>query len=217
MIDSWMRVAVPRRHSVLISVDYKVLNEFDALALYKGDNSKHDVVWITDGHYNITPVLLNTSTFFVHFQCGQFSEYAGFSLRFSFHNSSLLPEQRPDGRWNCSVPNWADFKQHLSCDLTVECENGEDEWNCPYGSDKCGPGYFLAGGSCFMFVVTYRAVSWMTASEICRQRGNRLATLNTWEKITEAFQVLRKYMLVQYLKVRIYIGLRTSNPGIAVM
>lgn len=217
-MDSWMRVAVPRSQSVLVSIAYKDLKTYSTLTLYKGANSKHEVVWITDGHYNITPVLLNTSSLFVHYQCGKVSGLiTGFRLMFSFHNSSLLPEQMPDGRWNCSVPNWTDFKQHLSCDLTFECINLEDEWNCPYGSDTCGPGFFLAGGSCFMFSLTYQTVSWMTASEICRQHGNRLASLNTWEKITEAFQVLRKYMLVQYLKVRIYIGLRTSNPGIAVM
>ena len=43
----------------------------------------------------------------------------GFRLLFSFHNDSALPEQLPDGKWNCSVPFWPDFKQHLLCNFKV--------------------------------------------------------------------------------------------------
>ncbi|PVD34066.1 hypothetical protein C0Q70_05328 [Pomacea canaliculata] len=41
----------------------------------------------------------------------------------------------PDGRWNCSVQHWSDYRQHFPCNLVTECVGGEDEAECPYTSD----------------------------------------------------------------------------------
>nr|KAG5697695.1 hypothetical protein BaRGS_000580 [Batillaria attramentaria] len=73
----------------------------------------------------------------------------GFRLRFTFHNYSALPEQLSDRKWNCSVPHWADFKQHIPCNLVPDCVSGEDEEDCPYSSDACGQGHFSVGGTCY--------------------------------------------------------------------
>nr|KAG5687882.1 hypothetical protein BaRGS_008552 [Batillaria attramentaria] len=47
-------------------------------------------------------------------------KHAGFKLTFSFHNQSALPQRLPDGKWNCSVPHWADFQQHFLCTLQYD-------------------------------------------------------------------------------------------------
>ena len=43
----------------------------------------------------------------------------GFRLLFSFHSYSVLPEKLPDGEWNCTVPFWPGFKQHLHGNIKV--------------------------------------------------------------------------------------------------
>ena len=41
---------------------------------------------------------------------------------YSFHNFSSQPELLQNGKWNCSVKNWSNFKNHFSCDLRRECQ-----------------------------------------------------------------------------------------------
>nr|KAG5712611.1 hypothetical protein BaRGS_029666 [Batillaria attramentaria] len=56
---------------------------------------------------------------------GSFFLAAGFRLLFSFHDRSAVLEETPGSKWNCSVPYWADFKQHFPCNLQVDCLAGE--------------------------------------------------------------------------------------------
>ena len=58
----------------------------------------------------------------------------GFRMLFSFHQASDVPEQSKTGLWDCSVPQWHVVHQHFPCDLLQECQEGEDEINCPYSS-----------------------------------------------------------------------------------
>ena len=51
------------------------------------------------------------------------------------------------------MPHWADFQQHLQCNLRVECASGEDEAQCPYTTDDCGPGRISIDGVCYVYVV----------------------------------------------------------------
>ncbi|PVD35471.1 hypothetical protein C0Q70_02434 [Pomacea canaliculata] len=69
----------------------------------------------------------------------------GFRLSFSFHALSALPQQLRDGRWNCSVPHWPDFRLHFPCNLVSDCVGGEDEVDCPYTS-HCIPDQFRCDG-----------------------------------------------------------------------
>nr|KAG5698009.1 hypothetical protein BaRGS_005827 [Batillaria attramentaria] len=72
---------------------------------------------------------------------------SGFRLLFSFHNHTALPEMLPDGKWNCSVPYFADFQQHFRdedfcvfppCDVIAEFSCGNLQ--CP-GDGYCLPVY----------------------------------------------------------------------------
>ncbi|KAK7500556.1 hypothetical protein BaRGS_00008131, partial [Batillaria attramentaria] len=54
------------------------------------------------------------------------------------------PHRLESGLWDCSVPYYASFKQHVHCNLEVECDGGEDEGeHCPFSSPACGGGVAL--------------------------------------------------------------------------
>ncbi|KAL8613107.1 hypothetical protein ACOMHN_035048 [Nucella lapillus] len=50
------------------------------------------------------------------------------------------PLRLKNGLFDCSTPFYETFKQHLECNLITECENGEDERDCPSTSDSCRQG-----------------------------------------------------------------------------
>ncbi|PVD35477.1 hypothetical protein C0Q70_02440 [Pomacea canaliculata] len=78
--------------------------------------------------------LYNVSKLYIQFKSGTLYPETGFRLYFSFHALSALPQQLMDGRWNCSVPHWPDFRLHFPCNLVSDCVGGEDEVDCPYTS-----------------------------------------------------------------------------------
>ncbi|PVD35470.1 hypothetical protein C0Q70_02433 [Pomacea canaliculata] len=78
--------------------------------------------------------LYNVSKLYIHFKSVTLYPGTGFRLSFSFHALSALPQQLRDGRWNCSVPHWPDFRLHFPCNLVSDCVGGEDEVDCPYTS-----------------------------------------------------------------------------------
>ena len=73
-------------------------------------------------------------------------EGTGFKMLFSFHDAGSRPQRLGDGTWNCSVSHWSQFRQHLPCDLEPQCHSGEDEAECPYTTQRCGPGRIQVSG-----------------------------------------------------------------------
>ncbi|PVD35466.1 hypothetical protein C0Q70_02429 [Pomacea canaliculata] len=157
--------------------------------------------------------LYNVSKLYIHFQSLTFPR-TGFRLDFSFHALSALPQQLSDGRWNCSVPHWPDFRLHFPCNLVSDCVGGEDEVDCPYTSHVCGPGFQSANGTCLQFVKTEDSVSWETAAETCKSRGMLLMTANTPSE-WEAFRDL----LLRYFRDPHYVvyGLKPSSSSLPYM
>ncbi|PVD37665.1 hypothetical protein C0Q70_00264 [Pomacea canaliculata] len=132
----------------------------------------------------------------------------GFRLVFSFNALSALPQHLRDGRWNCSVPHWPDFRLHFRCDLVSDCVGNEDEVDCPYTSHVCGPGFLSANGTCLQFVKTVKEVSWETAKKTCESRGLLLMTANT-----PAEEEATRDLLLQYFPKSEYLayGLQPSS------
>lgn len=104
--------------------------------------------------------------------------------------SSSFPERLPNGRWNCSIPNWEEYREHFSCNLATECVAEEDEVDCPYSG--CGVGNISVPGSCFMILERLEeSYSWEGQSRWCQKHGGHLATLGTpleWNTVTEALR-----------------------------
>ncbi|PVD27184.1 hypothetical protein C0Q70_12338 [Pomacea canaliculata] len=83
------------------------------------------------------------------------------------------------GLWNCSVPHYNTFKQHLECNLEPECHGGEDEGpHCPYSSPVCN-GSVAIGNKCFISLKSSGFMSWPSSSRECRSRGGSLANMKT--------------------------------------
>jgi hypothetical protein len=87
--------------------------------------------------FNTSVVISFTSTVEVTFIARKLA--TGFKLLFSMHPSSESITQLPSGLFNCSQ-HYEAFRQHLDCNVKLECEGGEDETEaCPYTSHLCPP------------------------------------------------------------------------------
>lgn len=213
LMDSWVRINVPENHAVLVSIMRLDLEDcnYDSLSLYLEGYSQDNFVWKVCRRFPPRPDLYHASVLFLHFISDESFSMTGFRLLFSFHNLTALPERLLGGnsnKWNCSVPHWMDFQQHVSCNLQVECIDGKDEVDCPYTSATCGPGFLSAGGSCFFYVTTTKQLTWNDASNVCLLRGARLASLNTLEK----FRDINRFLLLRQLESALYIGLKSAAP-----
>lgn len=138
----------------------------------------------------------------------------GQRLRFSFHNRTALPQQFPNGSWNCSVPYWPDFKQHFLCNFNTECAGGEDEASCPYTTETCGPGLISIGGLCYIYRIPQHKISWMDADRLCRLQGATLALLKSDEEWSRVAHDLRRGI---HPRKPLFIGLRTSSRRLPAM
>ena len=138
--------------------------------------------------------------------------FSDFKLLFSFHLKSALLEQLPGGKWNCSVPHWPDFRQHMRCNMLRECEGGEDEVDCGYESEDCGPGLISAAGSCYLYAddVVFSSMSSLDASRECEKRGGYLVSLNT----PEEWKIISDLLLKQMIFDTIFIGLRDQSRAL---
>ena len=138
----------------------------------------------------------------------------GFRLRFSFHDVTALPQPLPDGTWNCSVPHWPDFRQHVLCNFKTECAGGEDEAPCPYTTQRCGQGRISIGDSCYIYVAPDHKISWLDADKSCRMKGAALASLTSGAEWSRVSHVFRRVM---YVKRPLFIGLRSYSRRLPVM
>ncbi|PVD35478.1 hypothetical protein C0Q70_02441 [Pomacea canaliculata] len=134
-----------------------------------------------------------------------YSDTGDFDLFSLFHALSALPQQLRDGRWNCSVPHWPDFRLHFPCNLVSDCVGGEDEVDCPYTSHVCAPGVQWTNGPCAQFVKADRKLSWESASAICKSRGMVLLSAPK-PKDWEALMYLLHFHPYDYT----YYGLRAA-------
>ena len=135
-----------------------------------------------------------------------------FKLVFSFHVKSTLLKQLPDGMWNCSVPHWRDFWQHLGCNMMRECEGGEDEAGCEYydESEACGPGLISAAGGCYQLAESRNGMTKHEAATECQERGGYLLSLNTPEELESISELLLNRIPFD----TIFLGLQYRNPAL---
>ncbi|XP_076462149.1 uncharacterized protein LOC143294656 [Babylonia areolata] len=207
--DQWARLHVPDGHVTMVSFLHLYLKSFeggnrdDALSLYVDGETESHLKW-TVTHVDQAPVQvvearnvsfkLKTKKHSSHWFHS--SHVFGFRVLITFHSQGgERPVQDASGlAWNCSVPFWPKFKDHLSCNLEEECLNGEDESHCPYVTDTCGPDRLTIGSNCYLLVRPSpfnSTLSWNQARKQCVGQGGRLASLNTpqeWLDVTAAVQ-----------------------------
>jgi hypothetical protein len=91
------------------------------------NNNNNNAAYLTVEFWNA----YNISCCIYQYQSMVF-DISGFQMKFSFLTSSTTLKVLPSGLWNCSVPHWSDLKHHFPCNLQKNCEEGEDEVDCPY-------------------------------------------------------------------------------------
>ena len=216
-VDQWLQVDIPAQHTAVVSRQYSVHvlsllcqdhNHLHTLSVSVGSASTRRVVWRNCQGEKVFTV--TSSSFWVYFKAKMIffprrGNY-GFRLLCSFHSQSDLPSQLPDGRWNCSVPDWSHFEQHFPCNLQADCVDGEDELSCPYTHlARCGAGAITLGDSCYYYVISSHRLSWNDAMEACKLKDAYLANLNTPQEWDDVMQLL----LVR--EGGVFVGLRSSD------
>ena len=108
---------------------------------------------------------------------------------FDFKPYELYTDNEDNTGLDCSASSWSGYAPHLSCDLVVDCQTGEDEAECPH---SCGEGGFAEGNSCYY---VKRKQIWILggfeAQIYCRTDGGRLVSFNTgeeWDRVTWKLQ-----------------------------
>ena len=127
-----------------------------------------------------------------------------FKIYYSFHAGHARPYKSNRGMFNCSVPYYASFKDHLHCNLKQECEGREDEGgHCPFSSPACDGDMAVAGTKCFSLHVTQKKISWLEAKGLCEDRSGQLAILRSQEEVYVLLNMLRIANRVRHT----YVGL----------
>ncbi|KAK7474547.1 hypothetical protein BaRGS_00034192 [Batillaria attramentaria] len=217
-MDSCVTVDAPPLHFIMTSflvIDLETgwfLGSGDVITLIKGENCVGEEAWRSTVGYIGLPEerLIQMNVMSIRFESDSQVEETGFRFFFSFHSQSALPQRLPDGKWNCSVPHWCDFKQHFLCTVKPECAGDEDAVFCLSAEDTCGHGAVLSGQKCFTYIVgsdvlpkvELNRTSWFAAREECAKRGMRLPNLET---MMEQFLLSRILNVVNF--EYFYIGL----------
>ncbi|KAK7505576.1 hypothetical protein BaRGS_00003321 [Batillaria attramentaria] len=197
-----------------------------ALILYEqhGVNGYRSFVsgWSKCGTQDLAPMMFKNSIklrFFTDIadtlpHCGNLPQgLTGFKMFYSIHPTSTMPQQLDTGMFNCSVPHYTSFSLHFDCNLETECRAGEDERNCDYTSDACGPGFIDAGNICYRYVTVRNEITWLDAEEQCRSFGERLVSPRT----PSEWQTFRKILEFGKKTFSVYVGLSTSPSNMAAM
>ncbi|XP_070175951.1 uncharacterized protein [Littorina saxatilis] len=180
-----------------VSVQFKCLD----LSALRADDSMSRI-WRATSQVTILPEVFHTSVRLRVFVPSNSKLTKGFSMRFSIHSDRETPPTVRRGVFNCSVPFFPAFKQHLACNLKAECEGGEDEnSDCPFTDRAACPGGVVV------------EVTWEVARRDCQKRGGDLATLTSSLQWQAFFRLASSKNLIRQM----YIGLksyRTALPRI---
>ena len=165
----------------------------DYASIMEGGNSTGETLQCVCGRRSPKPELYFLDSVIVSFVSNDMVESTGFRLFFSFHSYNKLPEQMPDGTWNCSVAFWPKMQKHFPCNLVKNCAGGEDEDVCPYSNPLCSSGYFYFAGSCYLYVEVKGRITWKEASSSCKSRGAHLVSMNDEEEWRHVLSLLDRH------------------------
>ena len=198
-LDAWCNVTIPVLHAVMVSFPHFALLPPNPRSGVFGHGSfvrlfTVDPEGLVEKEYTfyrtgyISPRLLYSEAFAVRFVSGDVSwdrdERSGMNMSFSFHPRLTAPSLLVTGFFNCSVPHYPSFQQHVHCNLQQECEGDEDEGaHCSFSSAPC-KGQVAAEGKCYFPVDFDHSVSHRKARSECQKRGADLAMMKTpseWE------------------------------------
>ena len=198
---------VPRHQSIMLSflpqLNLHPQHKPYPLARVTVSNSHlNKMVSSTEEKVQFNPAELYDSCVNIQFTTIQVQE--SFKIYYSFHPWHARPYKSNSGMFNCSVPYYASFKDHLHCNLKQECEGREDEGgHCPFSSPACDGDMAVAGTKCFSLHVTQKKISWLQAEGLCEDRSGQLAILRSQKEVDVLLNMLRIANRVRHT----YVGL----------
>ncbi|KAL8586635.1 hypothetical protein ACOMHN_040143 [Nucella lapillus] len=133
------------------------------------------------GRHAVIPLDVHHTSLLFHFKTQKFCSHCrtGFRTVFSFHLISEAPVKLDSGRFNCTSPHYPAYKRHVECNLSPECEGGEDQGaHCPYSSPKCG-GWVRSGVKCYSYIDWKKPISFYGAQAECLMNNGNLAMMKT--------------------------------------
>ncbi|KAK7483027.1 hypothetical protein BaRGS_00025690, partial [Batillaria attramentaria] len=202
--DAYYELVVPPQHVVMISFlhfdlydviyAWSCVYQDDFVEIHTQHNGTSELVERICGHTPLPPQVFETSLA-LRFVTDDFGTGTGFQMLFSFHLDTEAPRKLENGLFDCSLPHYTSFKQHLECNLELECQNGEDEENCPFSSPACN-GSVAFNNKCYTSVKSDLFLSWNGADAECKSRGGNLAVMTSqgeWDAVEKIFQYGRSW------------------------
>ena len=136
-------------------------------------------------------------------------------LHFSFHPKSKKLRRLDSGLYNCSVNFYWRFKQHLHCNLKVECEDGRDETeHCPFSSPACR-GWVALRNKCYKYVSRYtvgRSIEkkhgpYKNVFNLCASLNASIATFRTTDDLAAMYSILKERIQIEFLGEKAVVGM----------
>ena len=225
--DAWCNITIPDHHVVMVSFPHFALRSRNVNPLLFGHHnfvrlSEVTLTGLVQKQHTfsqteyISPRLYHSAMLTIRFKSEK-SDWdvelrSGVNMSFSFHPQLSAPGLLTTGLFNCSVPHYTSFQQHLHCNLKQDCEGGEDEGaHCPFSSPHC-KGWVEAGGKCYIPVDSHHTLSWQTARSQCKSRGADLAMMKTpveWEAFWKISHIARNWKCAY---VGLHLNSRSANP-----
>ncbi|PVD27186.1 hypothetical protein C0Q70_12340 [Pomacea canaliculata] len=175
---------------VLLDVSNVVFNGNDVLKVYRINDKGSLVLWKNLRGQMKSSASVETNIL-LHFEEKPPNYGFGFQMFFTFHPSSQAPLLLNSELWNCSVPHYNSFKQHLECNLEPECQGGEDEGpHCPFSSPACN-GSVAVNNKCYRYVKNNSSSSWNGLVEQCKKLGGNVASMKSkeeWDAMLKIFE-----------------------------
>ena len=158
-------------------------------------------------------------------QHGKHRHFVCAKMYVSFHPKSKTPQRLSSGLYNCSVDYYWTFKQHLDCNLKVECEDGQDETgHCPFSSPACH-GWVASRNKCYKYFsadtiarsVEEKQSPYMKSVSFCSSLNASIATLRTRDDITTIYNVFKERLHAEFLFERAVVGLSYGSLSVPSM
>ncbi|KAK7497060.1 hypothetical protein BaRGS_00011796, partial [Batillaria attramentaria] len=172
-----------------------------------------DEIWTKCGMHVVPAEVYNSTVLILRFVYNYHFPIKGFKMVYSFHQKHLAPRKVGVGMFNCSVPHYSSFQQHLDCNLDTECEGGEDEGeHCPFSPPGCN-GTVGYKNKCYVLKKTTGDIlSQDDAERECVKLGGRLAMMKTrgeWESFLDIIRYGRQ------TEIYSHIGMTTTDDSMS--
>ena len=218
-------LSAPVDNIIIISVKDFYANCPTGLEVYTQDKNNSRVLLLKRCEHRYTDIfILNTNNATLQWKKHPYECYHILSkdknqvcstTYFSFQPKNKVPQKLSTGLFNCSVDYYWRFKQHLDCNLKVECEDGRDETeHCPFSSPAC-QGWVALRDKCYKYVsmdsfersVDNRLSPYMKCVSFCSSLNASLATFRTSDDCAVLYSVFRERIQNEFLGQKAVVGL----------